>query len=50
MGAYHTIDLELNRRFTLSKDHWDFVALERIGELCFASVVKFSSSWDDCKL
>jgi stalled ribosome rescue protein Dom34 len=33
MGAYHTIDLELNRKFTLSKDHWDFVALERIGEL-----------------
>ena len=33
MGAYHTIVLELNRKFTLSKDHWDFVALERIGEL-----------------
>ncbi|XP_028396701.1 protein pelota homolog [Dendronephthya gigantea] len=34
MGAYHTIDLELNRKFTLSKDHWDFVALERIDLAC----------------
>jgi protein pelota len=33
MGAYHTLDLELNRRFTLAKQEWDSVALERIGEI-----------------
>ena len=32
MGAYHTIDLELNRKFTLMKQHWDFIALDRVGE------------------
>ena len=32
MGAYHTLDLELNRKFTLGKREWDSVALERIGE------------------
>ena len=31
MGAYHTLDLELNRKFTLGKHEWDTVALERIG-------------------
>jgi len=30
MGAYHTIDVEPNRKFTLSKQEWDSVALERI--------------------
>lgn len=30
MGAYHTIDLEMNRKFTLTKQEWDSVALERI--------------------
>lgn len=30
MGAYHTIDLELNRKFTLIKEEWDSVDLERI--------------------
>lgn len=30
MGAYHTIDLELNRKFTLMKEEWDSVDLERI--------------------
>lgn len=30
MGAYHTIDLEPNRKFTLTKSEWDSVALERI--------------------
>ena len=32
MGAYHTIDLELNRKFTLLKEYWDLIALERVGE------------------
>ncbi|KAK3750640.1 hypothetical protein QZH41_012829, partial [Actinostola sp. cb2023] len=31
MGAYHTIDLELNRKFTLIKEHWDIIALDRVG-------------------
>lgn len=33
MGAYHTLDLELNRKFTLHKAEWDSVALDRIGQL-----------------
>jgi protein pelota len=34
MGAYHTLDLELNRPFTLFKHEWDSVALGRIEEAC----------------
>jgi len=34
MGAYHTIDLELNRKFTLTKPCWDSVHLERIDLAC----------------
>ncbi|XP_052892303.1 protein pelota [Anopheles moucheti] len=34
MGAYHTIDLELNRSFTLMKPEWDTIALERIEMAC----------------
>ncbi|CAH1998231.1 unnamed protein product [Acanthoscelides obtectus] len=30
MGAYHTLDLELNRKFILRKQEWDSVSLERI--------------------
>lgn len=30
LGAYHTIDLEPNRKFALYKAEWDSVALERI--------------------
>ncbi len=30
MGAYHTIDVEINRKVGLFKDEWDSVALERI--------------------
>jgi len=33
MGAYHTLDLEMNRKFTLQKSEWDSVALERIGKI-----------------
>lgn len=34
MGAYHTLDLELNRKFTLHKSLWDSVALERVDMAC----------------
>ena len=34
MGAYHTLDLEQNRKFTLEKAEWDSVALERIDQAC----------------
>ncbi|XP_034050163.1 protein pelota homolog [Thalassophryne amazonica] len=34
MGAYHTIELELNRKFTLAKKNWDTVVLDRIEQAC----------------
>ena len=35
MGAYHTIDVEPQRKFTLTKpDGWDSVALDRVDEAC----------------
>lgn len=34
MGAYHTLDLEMNRKFTLAKQHWDSVHLERLDMAC----------------
>lgn len=34
MGAYHTIDLELNRKFALIKQYWDIIALERVDMAC----------------
>ena len=34
MGAYHTLDLELNRKFTLTKQEWDSIALERMEQAC----------------
>jgi len=34
MGAYHTIDLELNRKFTLQKPYWDSIHLDRIELAC----------------
>ena len=30
MGGYHTLDLELNRSFTLTKITWDLISLQRI--------------------
>jgi protein pelota len=33
LGAYHTIDLELNRMFTLEKQCWDAMDLYRL-DLC----------------
>ena len=32
MGAYHTIDLTINQKFTLAKKCWDSVALDRLGK------------------
>jgi len=32
LGAYHTVHLELQRDFTLSKDRWDIVCLDRLAE------------------
>lgn len=34
LGAYHTLDLEMNRDFTLYKSSWDVMALERIETAC----------------
>jgi protein pelota len=34
LGAYHTIDLELNREFTVSKENWDTISLDRIHMAC----------------
>lgn len=34
MGAYHTLDLELNRKFSLRKQTWDSISLERIDTAC----------------
>lgn len=30
IGAYHTLDLELNQVFSIEKDVWDTIHLERI--------------------
>lgn len=34
MGAYHTLDLETNRKFILTKQHWDSVSLDRVDMAC----------------
>lgn len=34
LGAYHTIDLEINRKFTLEKSCWDLIFLERLEIAC----------------
>ncbi|XP_055342363.1 protein pelota-like isoform X2 [Paramacrobiotus metropolitanus] len=34
MGAYHTIDLEMNRKFTIIKPNWDSIALEILDNAC----------------
>lgn len=33
MGAYHTLDLEVNRKFTVRKS-WDSVDLDRVDNAC----------------
>lgn len=37
MGQYHTIDLELNRKFVLTKQEWDVVSIDRIELACDAT-------------
>ncbi|KAI9202521.1 uncharacterized protein BJ171DRAFT_513335 [Polychytrium aggregatum] len=34
LGGYHTIDVELNRKFTIFKEEWDVIAMERIDSAC----------------
>ena len=34
LGAFHTVDLELNQKFSLYKAEWDSIALERIENAC----------------
>ncbi len=34
MGSYHTLDLEAHRPFTLMKEEWDIISLERIQTAC----------------
>ncbi len=41
MGAYHTIDLQLNQKFTLTKENWDSVALDRLGTMLHVCVVLY---------
>jgi protein pelota len=38
MGAYHTIDLELNRSFTITKSAWDVIDIERLETACDPSL------------
>ena len=45
MGAYHTLDLELNRKFMLGKQEWDSVALERIGKMSCLFLVFVTDNW-----
>lgn len=41
MGAYHTLDLEPNRKFTLAKTCWDSIVLDRIGTDCLTQYSTF---------
>ena len=34
MGAFHTSVLELNRKFIIQKDCWDYVTLQRLKDAC----------------
>lgn len=33
-GAYHTLDVEQNRKFTIIKANWDSISLERVDTAC----------------
>ncbi|XP_026295657.1 protein pelota isoform X2 [Apis mellifera] len=33
-GAYHTLDVEQNRKFTITKTKWDSISLERVDTAC----------------
>uniref|UniRef100_A0A915J3R7 ERF1 domain-containing protein n=1 Tax=Romanomermis culicivorax TaxID=13658 RepID=A0A915J3R7_ROMCU len=41
MGAYHTLDLELNRKFTLNKTCWDSIYIERVDMACDPGLNRF---------
>lgn len=34
MNAYHTLELEMNRKFSLRKAEWDSISLERVDTAC----------------
>ncbi|PVF96482.1 hypothetical protein CPB86DRAFT_507718 [Serendipita vermifera] len=34
MGAFHTLDIEMNRDVKIIKEYWDSVALDRVEEAC----------------
>ncbi|EFN69659.1 Protein pelota [Camponotus floridanus] len=34
MGAYHTLDVEQNRKFTITKVKWDSISLDRVDTAC----------------
>lgn len=34
MGAYHTLDVEQNRKFTIVKPKWDSISLDRVDMAC----------------
>lgn len=34
MNAYHTLELEMNRKFSLRKAEWDSISLDRIDQAC----------------
>lgn len=34
MGQYHTLDVELGQPFTIEKDCWDWLHLERLQDAC----------------
>jgi len=34
LGAHHTLEIEVGRSFTVEKDEWDSVALDRVEESC----------------
>lgn len=34
LGVYHTLDLEMNRKFSIEKSCWDQVHLDRLEEAC----------------
>lgn len=40
MGAYHTLDVEQTRKFTITKTKWDSISLERVDTACDPTQVK----------
>ncbi|KAJ2724998.1 Translation factor pelota [Coemansia sp. Benny D115] len=34
IGQYHTLDLEMNQPFTLTKPEWDMISLQRVADAC----------------